>query len=43
MHGVVALNGTLPSQESIDQVAQIAQKVKGVSSVDTSALTVASK
>ena len=41
--GVVALNGKLPSQESIDQVTQIAQKVKGVSSVDTSALTVASK
>jgi len=41
--GVVALNGKLPSQESIDQVTQIAQKVKGVSSVDTSALTVVSK
>lgn len=41
--GVVALNGKLPSQESIDQVTQIAQKVKGVNNVDTSALTVVSK
>jgi hyperosmotically inducible protein len=43
MHGVVALHGALPSQESIDQVKQIAEKVKGVKSVDASAMTVASK
>ncbi len=41
--GVVALNGALPTQESIDQVKQIAEKVKGVKSVDASALKVASK
>ena len=40
LHGKVALRGKLPSQDSIDQVKQIAEKVKGVSSVDTSKLTV---
>jgi hyperosmotically inducible protein len=43
MHGAVALTGSLPTQEGVDQVKQIAGKVKGVTSVDTSALTVASK
>jgi hyperosmotically inducible protein len=43
IHGVVALNGALPSQDAIDHVKDIAQKVKGVKSVDTSALTVAEK
>ena len=43
MHGAVALDGKLPTQEAIDQVKQIAEKVKGVTSVDTSALVVASK
>ena len=42
-HGAVALSGSLPTQEGVDQVKQIAEKVKGVTSVDTSALTVASK
>jgi hyperosmotically inducible protein len=42
-HGVVALKGALPTQESIDQVKLIAEKVKGVSSVDASMLMVAAK
>jgi hyperosmotically inducible protein len=41
LHGTVALKGKLPNQDAIDQVKQIAEKVKGVKSVDTSALTVA--
>jgi hyperosmotically inducible protein len=40
-HGVVALKGTLPDQNAADHVKDIAQKVNGVKSVDTSALTVA--
>ncbi|MEO8858532.1 MAG: BON domain-containing protein [Burkholderiaceae bacterium] len=42
-HGEVALTGKLPTQEGIDQVKGIAEKVKGVKSVDTSGLMVASK
>lgn len=42
-HGVVGLTGALPTQDSIDQVKHIAEKVKGVKSVDASALTVAAK
>ncbi len=42
LHGAVKLNGKLPNQEAIDQVKQIAEKVKGVNSVDTSKLVVAS-
>ena len=37
----VTLKGKLPSQEAIDQVKQIAEKVKGVKKVDTSGLSVA--
>lgn len=37
----VTLKGTLPSQDAIDQVRQIAEKVKGVKKVDTSGLSVA--
>ena len=37
----VTLKGKLPSQEAIDQVRQIAEKVKGVKKVDTSGLMVA--
>lgn len=37
----VTLKGKLPSQDAIDQVKQIAEKVKGVKSVDTSGLSVA--
>ncbi len=37
----VTLKGKLPSQEAIDQVRKIAEKVKGVKKVDTSGLSVA--
>lgn len=43
MHGDVALKGKLPTQEGIDQVKQIAEKVKGVKSVDTSGMMVETK
>lgn len=39
LDGVVALTGTLENQAAIDHVKDIAAKVKGVKSVDTSALT----
>ena len=42
-HGVVVLKGTLASADAVDHVKDIAAKVKGVKSVDTDALTVASK
>lgn len=41
-HGVVVLKGTLATQDGIDHVKDIAAKVKGVKSVDTSGLTVSS-
>jgi hyperosmotically inducible protein len=41
-HGVVALTGTLTSQDAIDHVKDVAGKVKDVKSVDTSALVLAS-
>lgn len=37
--GVVILRGELPTQDSIDLVKTIAEKVKGVKSVDTAGLT----
>ncbi len=40
-HGVVMLKGKLASQDAIDQVKAIAEKIKGVKSVDTSRLVVA--
>lgn len=40
IHGVVVLKGHLPNQDAIDRVKDIAEKVDGVKSVDTSALTV---
>lgn len=40
-HGVVALGGTLPNRDAVDHVKDIASKVDGVKSVDTSALKVA--
>lgn len=43
VHGVVVLKGTLSNQDAIDYVKDIAEKVDGVKSVDTSALTVAGK
>jgi hyperosmotically inducible protein len=41
-HGVVMLKGTLANQDAVDHVKDIAEKVKGVKSVDTTALVVAS-
>ncbi len=38
--GAVALRGKLPSQDSIDLVKMIAEKVDGVKSVDTSGLSI---
>ena len=38
--GAVALDGKLPNQDAIDLVKTIAEKVKGVKSVDTSALVI---
>jgi hypothetical protein len=38
--GVVALKGKLPTQEALDTVKSLAVNVKGVQSVDTSALVV---
>lgn len=42
-HGVVVLSGALATQDAIDHVKDIAGKVKGVKSVDTSAMIVAAK
>jgi len=42
-HGVVVLKGSLASQDAVDHVKDIAQKVAGVKSVDTSALKVAAR
>ncbi len=41
--GVVVLKGTLANEDAIDHVKDVAAKVDGVKSVDTSALTVAGK
>ena len=43
LHGVVVLKGALANQDAIEHVKDIAAKVKGVKSVDTSALTVIGK
>lgn len=42
-HGVVVLSGALATQDAIDHVKDIAGKVKGVKSVDASAIIVAAK
>jgi hyperosmotically inducible protein len=39
-HGAVSLKGKLPSQDAIDLVKMIAEKVKGVKSVDVSGLVI---
>lgn len=39
-HGAVSLNGKLPSQDAIDLVKMIAEKVKGVKRVDVSGLLI---
>ena len=41
-HGVVVLKGTLANQDAIDHVKDLAEKVNGVKSVDTSSLKIAS-
>jgi osmotically-inducible protein OsmY len=41
-HGVVALKGTVPDQNTFDHVKEVVARVKGVTGVDTSALSVAS-
>jgi hyperosmotically inducible protein len=38
--GVVTLKGKLPSQDAVDLVKMIAQKVKGVQRVDASGLVI---
>lgn len=43
MNGVVVLKGTLANQDAIDHVKDIAAKIEGVKSVDTSALGIKSK
>jgi hyperosmotically inducible periplasmic protein len=43
VHGVVVLKGALPSQDAIEHVKNIAQRVDSVKSVDTGALIVAHK
>jgi hyperosmotically inducible protein len=40
-HGVVVLTGSLANQDAVDHVKDIAQKVKGVKSVDVSGLKAA--
>ena len=40
-HGVVTLKGKLPNQDAVDLVKMIAEKVKGVQSVDATGLLVA--
>ncbi len=42
-HGVVVLSGNLGNQDAVDHVKNIAGKVKGVKSVDGSAIVVAGK
>lgn len=39
-HGAVSLKGKLPTQDAVDLVKMIAEKVKGVQSVDTSGLVI---
>jgi BON domain len=41
-HGVVALSGSVPDQNTFDHVKEVVARVKGVTSVDTSALSVGS-
>jgi len=43
LHGVVVLSGSLANQDAIEHVKDIAAKVKGVKSVEVSAITIASK
>jgi osmotically-inducible protein OsmY len=42
-NGVVALAGSVSSQDAVDQARQAAQRVAGVKHVDASALTVSNQ
>jgi osmotically-inducible protein OsmY len=42
-NGAVALAGSVPSQDAVDQAKQAALKVDGVKTVDTSGLYVANQ
>lgn len=42
-HGVVTLSGTVPDQSTLDSVKETVARVQGVTSVDASALTIASQ
>lgn len=42
-NGVVALAGSVPSEDAVDQARQAAQQVPGVKDVDASALTVSGR
>jgi hyperosmotically inducible protein len=42
-NGVVALAGSVPNQDAVEQARQAAQLVAGVRQVDTSALTVSNQ
>jgi hyperosmotically inducible protein len=42
-NGVVALAGSAPSQNAVDQARQAAQRVAGIGHVDASGLTVSSQ
>ena len=42
-NGVVALAGTVPSQDVVEQARQAAQRVAGVKAVDASALTISNQ
>jgi len=43
LNGVVVLKGSLPNQEAINEAKNIAEKIEGVKSVNSSALTLDSK
>jgi osmotically-inducible protein OsmY len=42
-NGVVALTGSVPSQDAVEQARQAARLVAGVKQVDTSALNVSNQ
>jgi hyperosmotically inducible protein len=42
-NGVVALAGSVPSQDAVDQARQAAQRIAGVKQVDASGLTVSNR
>jgi hyperosmotically inducible protein len=42
-NGIVALAGSVPSQDNVDQARQAAQRIPGVKHVDASGLTVSNQ